>query len=406
MTSARLLLAVGLVLLLQNTKGAAQVQVNGQLYSDLYALENASESRQLDYYQGLLLRVRPAGYRNLQLRTNLRVVRRGDPSEWSERVYSTYADWAAPEGAVQARLGRQFLYHGVVNGTLDGLSLALRPTKTTELRLVGGVAAPYDRSLDLNDWKDGGTVGAYAAARVIPEARVEASYIQRQRSDQLAWQQVGAAVSGTVASRVLYLAQLEYNLLASAWQAMRYRATYGPDSWSLFAEYGMQKPRIFEDSYFNIFKLVGFQQLRGGASVALGSYRVGLEGFHTIYDESETTDELMASLGSSWGVIGLVVQTGYGGENLGLYADVRYPVNEILTVRLHSSRYSYERRSIALNEEATSFSGGFEVKPTKDLALLAEVQNSMNTVYSNDWRGLVRATYAFRTRPVMRSTSR
>lgn len=398
MKSLRLWLAVGLAMAFA-FQASAQIQVDGQLYSDLYAFEDASESQRVDFYPGVMLRLRPEGYRNLQFKGNFRLARRGDPADWSERVYNGYADWRADGGVVQARLGRQFLYQGVINGSVDGMSLALRPTDGVDLKVVGGVSAPYDRSLDIKSWDEGGLLGAYVSARVAPEAKVEASYVQQRRAEQVAWEQVGGALNGVLAGAVYYQAQLDYNLKASTVQGMRYRATYAPDGpWQVFAEYNAQRPRIFEDSYFNIFELEGFQQLRGGLSRTLGPYQVGVEGFHTIYEEEETTDEVMVRLGSSWGAIGVVYQTGYGGDNFGLYADVRYPVGDDLTLRLHSSHYSYQRRSIAISEEATAVSGGIEYRPIRDLRLLAEVQQSLNTYYSNDVRGLLRLTYLFRSR--------
>src|SRR5690606_26191637 len=115
------------------------------------AWENA-RARQWDYYQGLQLQVRPRA--NVAVRTNVRVARRGDPAEWQERLYNGYVDWQSSGRDVQVRLGRQYVYRGVVNGSVDGVLLRARPLPRLDLQLVGGVTVPFDRPLRVQGWDE------------------------------------------------------------------------------------------------------------------------------------------------------------------------------------------------------------------------------------------------------------
>ena len=109
--------------------------------------------------------------------------------------------------------------------------------------------------------------------------------------------------------RLLYNAELSYNLEKSEIQAGRLRLMYLIERWTVSAEYNNQKPRIYEDSYFNIFELVAFNQIRASASYRLGGrYSVGAAYLHTSFQEDETADALQLTVGGPWGMIGGVLQ--------------------------------------------------------------------------------------------------
>jgi len=383
------------VLAVWTVSAFAQTRVDGRLYSQLYAWENASANQQWDYYQGLQLRVAPSKQAGISLKTHFLVTRRGDPAAWHERFYNAYADWASSERTVQVRMGRQFIYSGVINGSVDGVMVRARPTSKWDLRLVGGTAVPYHRPLKVQSWEDGGTIGGYAAYQLADRTRIDLSLVSRTRQDEVVWRQLGTSLTGTFQKHFYYQLQLDYNLEKSEYQGVRGRLSYQVEKWILSGEYNTQKPRIYEDSFFNIFKLVAFNQTRLGVTRLFGKYQVGIYHLHTMYDEDESTDELMLTAGSSWGTVGVVYQTGFGGDNIGLYGEVRYEFVPGLTFTFHSSHYSYRRRSIAFNEEATAFSSGLQYRPVRALLLQAQVQESMNSFYDNNLRGLFRINYTF-----------
>ena len=388
----RLALLAGLLLAaLPAATAGGQVRVDGQVYGLVYASERAG-TRQWDTYQGLQLRVKPRA--DLAFKTNLRLAQRGDPAQWQERVFNAYVDWQAPAGVLQARLGRQYVFRGVMNGSVDGLLLRLRPTRRLDLQAVGGVSVPFDRPFAVQPWDDGGVLGGYASYRVARAAQVDLSYVQRSREDALAWRQLGTAVTGA-AGALYYQARLDYNLLQQTYQGMRYRLAYQPGRWGFSGEYNSQKPRIYEDSFFNLFRLVGFDQWRGGVTYQLGRYQLGAQYLHTAYRDADAANEIVATLGGGWGTIGVIYQTGFGGDNVGLYGEVDYDVRPDLSLRLHSSYYNYQRRSLSFSEDATAFSGGVHYRPVRTVLLQAELQQAMNSFFDNDLRALLRASYAF-----------
>jgi hypothetical protein len=375
----------------------AQASATGNVYAAYYASEDTAQGNLNDLYFGANLNAAPiATQRNFRLKADFRVAKQNSPADWGEKVFSLYADYRTTDRRFDARVGRQFLYRGVLNGTSDGLWLRARPTPEAEVAVFGGLAARYDRSLDLLSWDEGGTIGGLAGYRFGPQARAEVTYINRRSSGETAWHQVGASVAGRILPALLYNAQFDYNIEKSDMQAGRLRLMYLIERWTVSAEFNSQKPRIFEDSYFNIFEIEAFNQVRGGVSYRLSRrYAVGAAYLHTIYAEEESADEVTLTFTTPWGVIGGLLQGGYGGERVGVFGELRFDVLPNLELMARASHQNYERRTISIEQNATGMAAGLRFRPVRKWLLEAEVQNSINTYYDSNVRFLLRAFYAF-----------
>ena len=390
------LLAVLLTGGLAVSDARAQASANGRIYGAFYASEDTALGKLYDSYLGVLLNSAPiASQRDLRVKADMRIARRGEPSEWDERVYSLYADWRSKNRRFDARFGRQFLYRGVMNGTVDGLWLRTRPVKQFEIGVFGGLAAKYGRSLDLNSWDDGGTLGGVTSYRFGPRTRVEASYIQQRSGGATAWHQVGGSAAGNVIDPLLYDVQLDYNIEKKEVQAARLRLMYLISRWTVSAEVNHQKPRIFEDSYFNVFEIVAHNQVRAGLSYRFGRYSVGAAYLHTVYEESETADAVRLSISGPWGTVGTTIQGGYGGERIGAFGEVRYDVHRQVNLFARASHYNYETRNVSVEQDATGFAAGVRYRPARPWMISGEMQQTLNSHFDSDWRALVRAHYAF-----------
>jgi hypothetical protein len=355
-------------------------------------LTDTSEIQQLNYYQALQLRVSPEKYSNLYLSTFLQIAKRGD-EDWDERVYNLYADWKAKNNKVHLRFGRQFLYYGVINGTMDGVLVSVIPMKKLNVKLFGGLSAPPTREFEILEWDEGNVFGAYASYKLPKDVNFNVSLFQKSRYDETVWQLLGAGLSGKYRG-VYYLAKLNHNLLTEEIQGMRYLFNYFYKKWSFSAEFNNQKPRIYEDSYFRIFEIEAYNQYRGGVNYQFKPVQLGLQYIFTSVEYDET-NQVILTAGIPWGIIGLIYQDGFGGKNTGVYGELKYDVFKNLTARAYSSFYTYERQTTVISEDAASFSGGLEYRPMKSLSVQADVQQSINSVYEDDIRGLFRLNYFF-----------
>lgn len=374
---------------------SAQVDIKGIYSSSFYSFESAADNEsRLNQYHGLNFKVNPVDNSSIYFKGNIKAIYDRDPQKWREKVYNAYLSWQTALYNTNIRVGRQFVYAGVVNGTLDAVALSSKPTDKLNLKFIGGVVAQDERKLLIRHWDTGNVLGGFGSYNINQMAKINASYFQKQRDNALYWQQLGTTLSGTV-SDVIYVLRYDHNLLNSDYQTILANAFYTYNDWSFSGEVSSHKPKVYEDSFFSIFELKAHNQIRIAARYKINEYEIGLQSISTLFVESESNQHIIATLGNNWGVAGVVYQTGFGGENLGLYADVRYQMYPNLRLNLQSSHYMYERQSVQLEEEATSFSAGVKYNPLKSLALNMQIQQSMNSYYESDLRGLLKLAYSF-----------
>ncbi|RMH79673.1 MAG: hypothetical protein D6681_19010, partial [Calditrichaeota bacterium] len=119
-----------------------QVRISGFTESSVYTFETPT-AHQGNFYQNTRLKVLPATHPRLAFSTYFRVGKLGRAA-WSERMYSFYLRWKAAPNRLSFTLGRQFVYRGVLSGTLDGLLSTFHPHRTVTVSLFAGMAAPPD----------------------------------------------------------------------------------------------------------------------------------------------------------------------------------------------------------------------------------------------------------------------
>jgi len=373
---------------------SAQINIQGNLSSSLYSFESADNENNLNFYQGLFLKISPESNPNLYIKSNLRLIKTSNPSDWSSKIYNSHVGWKAPGMHTELRLGRQFIYSGVINGTMDVLYLSLSPLTNLKIKMVGGVEANIERKAEVTQWEDGNVIGGYASYRFDRALKTDISYFQKTRSDELYWQLGGASFSGMI-DQLFYRLKYDHNLLTSEYQAMRANLIYYLDLWSFSAEFNSQRPRVYEDSFFSIFEIKAHDQIRVAVNRKIEEYQVGLQLINTSFNEGESSNQVMATLGNKLGILGLIFQSGYAGDNLGIYAQINYQLLEDLKLNLYSSHYKYERQSVKINEQATSFSAGVQYDMLKSLRLGLQLQETVNSAYESDLRGLFRLNYSF-----------
>jgi hypothetical protein len=398
-----ILFFAALLTLLSISSALAQVNYSGWWQSNLYLWENPDDAQYYSFYQGLQFRISPQNYSNLYLNTYFRVAYRDDLDEMQEKVHNLYLNWNLADN-YRLRIGRQFIYQGVINGTMDAFSLSGRFVKNLQLHAVIGTEAPYTREFDLVEWDSASVMGVYASYKLPWSNSLEVSYFQKQRQSELYWQQLGTALLGTFQQKINYYLRMDYNLLAETYQTLRGRLSYLANRWALTAEYNSQRPRIYEDSFFNIFVVNPYNQLRLAGNYRMNEYEFGLQLLHTVYNvhefyilfKDDNDLRLVGSIGhQKFGTLGLVLQNGDAGDNLGYFADIRYEFLPNITARLYNSYFKYERTSTNISEDALAFLVGLGYRYKKVLLLEGELQQSSNNIYKNDTRGLVKLTFLF-----------
>ena len=282
----------------------------------------------------------------------------------------------------------------MINGTVDAVLLSAKFYKNFQLKAVVGVEANEQRELKIRHWDNGNVIGGYLAYRMPWQNSLEVSYFQKERWSEKYWQQAGATFRGYFKEKLNYYARLDYNMKSSAYQAMRFRLTYFAGLWSLTGEYNSQKPRIYEDSFFNIFEVKAYNQIRTAATYQFGAYNLGLQYLYTKY-QHDNDSRVVGSVDTKYGTLGIIYQTGYGGDNTGYFFDLRYEFMPNLTARLYNSYYKYERALTNISDDALAFIAGLGYRWRNQVLIQGELQQSSNKYYKSDFRGLMRLTYLF-----------
>ena len=372
----------------------SQVHIDGNLNSSVYVWENLEENQNVDFYQGIQFRLFHEKYSNIQFKSYLRVGHNGEPSEWNEKVYNSYLDWKSLDKQYEMKLGRQFLYHGVMNGTVDGMLFSTKATKNLIFKVLAGVPVASNRKVKVMNWLDGNVFGGFTSYRISDNFKANLSYFQKTASEKSVWEQIGTAVSGKITDNFQVIAKFDYNLKSSDYQNMRYRVIYFNNKLTVSAEYNSQKPRVLENSFFRIFEIEAFNQIRSSISYQLGDYQLRLRNYYTMY-EDENTNQMQFSVANRLGLIGVIYQNGYAGDNMGVFGEINYNLFSNMSVKLYSSYNKFQIQSIDIDEEALSFLGRLQYHAFKDLDLQLEIQESQNSYFKNDVRGLFRLNYRF-----------
>lgn len=383
------------VLLLASSTGLAQLSLSGELNSSLYSRQNDEQDQKTDFYQGVAFKLKYDKIQGLYLKTFFQVADGREQAGWSEKVYNGYLNYNSVDGRFRVRLGRQFLYSGVLRGTLDGLTVNYAPTARLKIRAALGAAAPDSRKLEVRNFNDNTAAGLYAAYNQSAALNVHLSYFQRATNGNIGWQQGALVLSGNILRPLFYLAEVEYNLKQSELQRVRTQLDYTWGAWNVFAEFSSAKPRIFEESFFTRFKMDGYQQGLLGVRYHFNDYQVGLQYMLTDYAAGDQGRQLILSADSRWGSLGLLYQDGSAGENKGLFGALHYAPWQGLMLFARSSYYKYQHHLIIESEEATAFAAGSEFKFGSSLAVRGEIQQRINSFYKNDWRGLISLRYRF-----------
>ncbi len=377
----------------------AQVHIKGSLNASLYAWQNANETQLWDTYLGSHFRISPANARGHFLNTYFRVAHRGDPAKWEERFYNLYLNIKLNR-SFQFRLGRQFLYNGVLNGTVDGLLLQGRAASWVKFKLLAGTRTPWDRKLEVTSWNEGAVLGGFADFAFTRNHSLQLSYLRQSRrtngATRVSWEQFGTTLTGYLFRQKLnYFGRLDYNLQSQNYQQIRFRLTYLGRKLTASAEYNSQRPRIWEDSFFNIFEINAFNQARLAATYRWNQMDLGLQYLYTTYKDG-TDNRIIGTLGTRYGTFGVVYQSGIGeSKNLGLYGDLRFNLLPNLTARLFGNYYNFERAYTNITEDAIGYSAGLSYRLNRNFLLRGDVQQMTNSYYNHDWRGLFHLTYLF-----------
>jgi hypothetical protein len=340
------------------------------------------------------------------------------------RFYNLYLRWANIARMLDLSFGRQAVYAGVGNGTIDGLTARAR-ILNDQITLTGyGGASVNDNYTGVrNDWHDNLNLGGQVVTTLVPCARIGLSYMNKREEVDPYWtlrardttyvplpyyianesiaRQLGSADASwwygdivSVYGRYDY--DFNYKQTSRGQGSVRVNVT---PALALTGDYTYRKPQISFNSIFSVFTLNSTSQVEGGLEYGFTPLlRVfGKLGVVSYTDTTSMTWTL--GLNSGYGSVSYSGGTGYAGQLESFSVQAAYPLcDRLLVPSLGVSWASYRLSAEDPKENALAILAGATVRPTRNFSCDVQGQWMTNKLYSRDMRLQVKLMYWFAER--------
>jgi hypothetical protein len=344
------------------------------------------------------------------------------------RLYNLYFKWANIGNMIDVSLGRQAVFAGVGNGTVDG-GLASVKFLDPRVKLTGYYGAlpaeRYEAKLIDNTDKNY-MAGGQLSASPLDFAQFSVSYMQKNikpetyfgiRRDSLfnpytveikptatAEEYFSGDVSLEYKDVVSGYLRYDYDLLLEKNSRFQFFTRVKPfqslnvkalQPLSLTGEYIQREPRLLFNSIFSVFAFSTLKEYEVGAEYAIGTdWQVFAKYGAVSYNDG---DSHQMTLGVNGDHVSFSVtrDDGNGGELSAASLSLGYPFFENTltpTVMLSYAHYKLSEYSNNL-DDAMSLSFGTIYRPVRVLSVDAQAQWIQNRIYNNDMRFFIRVSY-------------
>ena len=340
------------------------------------------------------------------------------------RVYNLYLTLANIGDAVDLDLGRQALYAGVANGTIDGLRATAR-LWDQRIRITGfaGATTSDDFTGVRKNIHDNNSFGGQVTTTALEDLQMGLSFMRRRQEQDPYW---------TVRARDTTFAALPY-LIANDPLAEEYGSadayyTYGKlfsvygrydydfllsrtsrgqggarvnvtDNLTLTADYIYRSPRISYNSIFSVFTMNSVSEIEGGVEYG---FTPRLRGFARLANVSYTDDRShrwTVGLNTGYGSFSYSGSDGYAGQLQSVSLDGAYPLcNRMIIPTVGISYASYRLSTEDARDNALSVALGAVFRPANALSVDLQGQWLTNKILAHDARLQARFSYWFSQR--------
>ena len=334
------------------------------------------------------------------------------------RFYNFYFKYTNLFDMVDLSLGRQAIFAGVGNGTIDGgiASVRLLDSRLKVLGYYGALPSPGEKFEMIGDQKDNTMFGAQVIGVPTDFARVSLSYMQKSIKPETYWAIRKDSLFNPVTTEISpsataeqYLSgdvNIDYDIL-SAYARSDYDLNQEKFSrvqlftrvkvlepLSLTGEYIHREPRLLYNSIFWVFAYNTISEYDLGAEYALCKDWQVFGRFGTVSYGDDNSNQVTFGGSMKYASASFSWNTGYGGELAAFSANAGYPFfNNQLTPTIVIGYAHYKLNSNTPISDALSGAVGAVYRPIPILSLDAQVQWIQNKIYNNDMRLFLRVSY-------------
>lgn len=405
--------------------------VNGRFLTSFYSWRQfdtvGSSANNIRAFQTVQLSIAQG---DISLHTYLQGSAGGTNDVGRVRFYNLYVDWSNIGKVVDLSLGRQAIYAGVGNGTIDGLRASAKFWQE-KIRVTGfaGATVNNDFTRIRRDFHDNLSFGGQVVTTALPDLRFGISYLNRRQERDPYWT---ARTRDTSFVPVLYLvgndspaeeygsvdASYTYQSLVSVYARYDHdfkltrtfrgqggaRVNVTPEL-ALTADYFYRAPHVTYNSIFSVFAQNSVSEIEGGVEYAVTPTLRAFGKYAFVSypaDNGITKDKnnrWTIGLNSVYGSFSYAGSDGYAGQLQSVSIQGAYPLWQRLVVpTLGVSYASYRLSADAPRDNALSILLGATLRPASAFSFDVQGQWMTNRIYKNDLRLHVRFMYWFAER--------
>jgi hypothetical protein len=344
------------------------------------------------------------------------------------RLYNFYFKWANVGNVADVSLGRQAIFAGVGNGTVDG-GLASFRFLDSRVKLTGYYGAlpaeRYEARLIDNTDKNY-MAGGQLSASPLDFAQFSISFMKKNikpetylgiRRDSLfnpymveitptatAEEYVSGDVSLEYKDLVSGYLRYDYDLLLDKNSRFQFFTRVKPfqsldvkflEPLSLTGEYLQREPRLLFNSIFSVFAFNTLKEYEVGAEYAIGTEWQLFAKYGDVSYNDGDSHQMTLGVNGNHVSFSVTRDDGNGGELSAASLSLGYPFFENkLTPTLMLSYAHYKLSEYSNNlSDALSISIGAVYRPVRVLSIDAQAQWIQNKIYNNDTRLFIRVSY-------------
>jgi len=399
--------------------------VHGRLFTSFYSWERevfgADPEKYVQTYNGAILHIREIGHKDLAFHTYIRFgnTLAGDDLNLKHKLYNAYFEWKNLNNRVDISLGRQYIWAGVGNGTMDGGKAEVNLSKWGKIGAYVGTIAPLRESWKIDSWSSSHMIGAYYKSRYY-DTDMQISWVRKNRepseftipsgtslqtikASSLTAQLAGLDLSRKFAENLTLYLRTEGTFPGTIREfdldRFELTADYSPDSrLTLTGQYFYRNPRQNLNSIFSYFSQSNNQEFWLNAYYRLtGSYSLYGGWAYVSYDDDES-QRLNLGFSSSLFSVGAYKYLGYSGDMDNIFFSAQYPFKKNLWIKgsIAVGRYRLYDDNADYNNLVTS-SAGVTFQFRNSMTFDIEGQGIRNSLSKSDFRLFGRFNYWFFT---------
>jgi hypothetical protein len=339
-------------------------------------------------------------------------------NEGTIRFYNFYMKYTNLFEMIDFSLGRQAIFAGVGNGTIDGgiASVRLLDSRLKVLGYYGALPSPRQKFEMIDNQKDNNMFGGQIIGEPADFARVSLSYMQKNIKPETYWALRKDSLFNPVITEISpsamaeqYIsgdASIDYNII-SAYARSDYELNQEKFSriqlftrvkvmepLSLTGEYIHREPRLSYNSIFWVFAYNTISDYELGAEYAICKDWQVFGKFGSISYGDDKSNQITLGGSMKYASASFSWNTGYGGDLAAFSVNAGYPLfDNKLTPTIMVGYAHYKLESNAPTSDALSGMVGAVYRPIPALSLDAQVQWIQNKIYNNDVRFFLRGSY-------------